>query len=194
MINLFGIYEKSDSINKDNIDIIKAEEVYKSYIDTHINNVNKAYKEMKSNTKLCNMDLGYPIEEIFNYMDKRIPLHDKTKYSDEEFYGYRVRWYPVTEEEKEYANMDEDYYLYKIALKHHYIHNSHHPDHYIREDGFIMDMPIHDILEMLCDWESFKYINNNDNACIYWENNREDESKLMSDNTILLVDKIIKIM
>lgn len=37
------------------------------------------------------------------------------------------------------------------ALKHHYEHNSHHPEHFI--DG-VNDMTLVDIIEMLCDWKA----------------------------------------
>jgi hypothetical protein len=37
------------------------------------------------------------------------------------------------------------------ALKHHYAHNSHHPEHY--EDG-IQGMDLLDIVEMFCDWKA----------------------------------------
>lgn len=35
------------------------------------------------------------------------------------------------------------------ALKHHYEHNSHHPEHYA---GGISDMSLLDLVEMFCDW------------------------------------------
>lgn len=38
-----------------------------------------------------------------------------------------------------------------IALKHHYAHNSHHPEHY--DDG-IRGMSLFDVLEMLLDWKA----------------------------------------
>lgn len=37
------------------------------------------------------------------------------------------------------------------ALKHHYEHNSHHPEHY--ENG-IDGMSLFDLIEMLCDWKA----------------------------------------
>lgn len=37
------------------------------------------------------------------------------------------------------------------ALKHHYQHNSHHPEHY---PGGINDMSLLDVIEMLCDWQA----------------------------------------
>lgn len=38
-----------------------------------------------------------------------------------------------------------------VALKHHYAHNSHHPEHY--EDG-ALGMDLVDIIEMFCDWKA----------------------------------------
>lgn len=37
------------------------------------------------------------------------------------------------------------------ALKHHYAHNSHHPEHY--ENG-VAGMTLLDVVEMLCDWKA----------------------------------------
>jgi hypothetical protein len=50
---------------------------------------------------------------------------------------------------------DDEYKSYLTgmgeALKHHYAHNSHHPEHY--EDG-IAGMSLLDLVEMLCDWKA----------------------------------------
>lgn len=39
----------------------------------------------------------------------------------------------------------------KWALEHHYMNNSHHPEHY---EGGIKDMTLADIVEMMCDWKA----------------------------------------
>jgi hypothetical protein len=36
------------------------------------------------------------------------------------------------------------------ALEHHYLHNSHHPEHY--GNAGILGMDLFDVVEMLCDW------------------------------------------
>jgi hypothetical protein len=49
------------------------------------------------------------------------------------------------------------------------------------------------ILEMLCDWMSFGFKENNlkDIVSFYWEKAREDEEKNLSKNTKKILDTII---
>jgi hypothetical protein len=79
---------------------------------------------------------------------KRSLLHDLSKFS-------RVETSAFAYVDKHYKDVDygSDEYFEKLekireALNHHYMLNTHHPEHY---DG-IYDMAILDIIEMLCDW------------------------------------------
>jgi len=110
------------------------EERYSSRPDTneHIKNVQKAISIIVS--KLVNRGMKHDKTKMEDpelpYFDKYTPLLKKLKYGTDEYQ----------------ASLDE----LQVALKHHYAHNSHHPEHY-GENG-IYGMNIIDIMEMFCDW------------------------------------------
>jgi hypothetical protein len=58
----------------------------------------------------------------------------------------------------------------KPALKHHYAHNRHHPEHF--KNG-MKDMNLIDVLEMLCDWRSSSMRHNDGNILKSIEINQE---------------------
>ena len=92
------------------------EEAYLAYIDEHRKNVYTAF-----------MRFG-----------------DNSKYSGEEFEGYRQWFYPKEGEEK---NKD----VFDKAWKHHYEHNSHHWEYHLT-NGKPKPMSKLNIAEMILDW------------------------------------------
>ena len=193
-INLFGIVTETSEMSEETKKILAAEEEYRRYIENHILNVRKAYRAMRDNTYL-NSNSNSDIKAALITLGEDIENHDASKWGDSEFEAYRVRWYPVTEEEKENAAKDEDWLPYKEAWEHHYHVNQHHPEYwYDEEEGVPMrDMPLHRILEMICDWESFSFIGKG-NAVDYWAKARERKAKYMTPNTLAQVDRIINIL
>lgn len=179
-INLFGILEEEKEINNDNNLIIEKEKEYLNYINNHISKVVEAYNKLKQ--------IDFEDEEInkgFQELGSEIEEHDKSKFSDEEFDYYRIKYYPVSDAEQE--NIDE---LFEKAWEHHYKVNPHHPEyHWNKELETAEDMPPKYIAEMICDWYSFGDIYN------WWNNNPEgrvEKSKIMSPYTLELTEKIIE--
>lgn len=82
---------------------------------------------------------------------KRSIVHDLSKFSREEADLFA----DVNSKLKGSTYGSDEYYAQlkrlQPALKHHYAHNSHHPEHY---DGGIAEMDLLDVIEMLCDWSS----------------------------------------
>lgn len=80
----------------------------------------------------------------------RCENHDRSKLEEPEKSGFEAM-----DAEPYYEYGTPEYYdkleRYKDVLEHHYKHNSHHPEHYA---GFISEMDLVDLLEMLCDWAS----------------------------------------
>ena len=77
--------------------------------------------------------------------------HDSSKLSEEEkpyFDIYTPKLKDCTFGSDEYKNYLKEL---DVALRHHYRHNSHHPE--FHRNG-IKDMSLVDIVEMLCDWKS----------------------------------------
>ena len=152
------------------------EQEYTNYINQHVLNVSVAYN--KFSDILCRkLDISpYKLGiQVFN--------HDKSKYSDEEFDGYRQWFYPCTTEVRNKELFDK-------AWEHHYKNNSHHPEYYLDADGDPLDMEIIDIAEMLLDWEamSMKF---GGSTYDYYMKNRDN--KPLSEYTKGVIDNVIDI-
>ena len=90
-------------INNPNISELQKiqEKKYKDYIDNHKNNVIETWEELKKNKIIYDYILSQSTsKDIIEIIDKNIPNHDNSKYSEEEWEPYRKRFYPVNEEEK----------------------------------------------------------------------------------------------
>ena len=79
-------------------------------------------------------------------------VHDQSKLEEPEVYG----WAAMDLEEK-YDYGSPEYYdkirRYSEVFKHHYMVNSHHPEHFKNPE---YEMTLVDMIEMLCDWFSYK--------------------------------------
>jgi hypothetical protein len=112
--------------------------------------------------------LKSPEKEIF---DEFTPKLRTSTYGSEEYKGYLQA-------------MGE-------ALKHHYAHNSHHPEH--RPNG-IKGMSLVDLLEMLCDWKAATLRHANGDIRRSIEQNQQrfgysDELKSILLNTLPLIEQ-----
>ena len=159
---------------------------YKKYIDNHIANVKKCY--LKYGKELCDR-LGVDTE----LLEQMVEDHDQSKYSKDEFDGYRSWFYPTLEEENQ-DNRNFRKSKFDVAWLHHLRNNAHHPEFwvYINDEGVPkchpMD-PIH-IAEMLLDWAAMG-IAKGDTAYEYWKNNMS--TKPLNRTTIEIVDSCIDI-
>lgn len=125
--------------------IIKTKE-YKKYIDNHIENVQKAWNIIDQATTKYKLN-SWGQQNGCNahmFIDEFIKEHDKSKYSIEEFEGYRKKFYPIIGED-----FDEE--EFEKAWEHHQEHNLHHWQSMRAIDYdhvFILEYTI----EMICDW------------------------------------------
>lgn len=142
----------------------RKEKEYIKYIEEHIANVKIAHQ--KYGNKLCKILNIAPI--ILSY---KINEHDKSKYSEEEFNGYRQWFYPCS-----FEHRNEE--LFNKAWEHHYMYNQHHPEYWN------IDMPPIAIAEMILDWEamSMKF---GGNTYDYYIKNRDTKSFTEKDKKIL---------
>ena len=108
------------------------EKLYLEYVSDHINNVNKAWKIMKSKDTCIRMIQksnlpGKQSDETFAHfikiLNQQIQAHDATKYKDAEWDAYRKNFYPIDDNKKK--NNENDF---NFAWKHHYENNMHHWD------------------------------------------------------------------
>lgn len=151
---------------------------YMAYIDEHIKNVIRAYEEI---SKKCTM-LDWVAEAVFK-MDHSdtIHHHDESKYSDEEFQGYRIKFYPLDKYDEEAATEEFD-----KAWKHHYLNNNHHWEFWVK-DGVASDMTDEAIVEMVADWQGMSY-KFGDSAKIWYE---KQTDIVLSDTTRHKVEELL---
>jgi hypothetical protein len=174
----------------------KKDQEYLEYIKDHILNVKRSYVNyMIPLLKKNNISSLISDEELKRAIIKAaesVQHHDDSKFGDDEFDGYRARWYP-TEKEK---NGDDEYQNlvkaeYDKAWEHHYTINPHHPLHWVdKETGISKDMSLDAIIEMLCDWEgmSLKF---GTSTLSWYETKAKDEKKALSSNTKQIVEELL---
>ncbi len=138
-------------------------------VRTPKNNLNKE--------KVTNHDTMVHINHVRKFINKFIRElinrgedHDQSKMKEPElpiFMEFTPRLSTAEYNSKEYKKFLEDM---KPALDHHYLNNTHHPEHY--ENG-IDEMSLIDLLEMLADWKSSTLRSKNGNLRKSLEVNKE---------------------
>ena len=116
------------------------EKQYEDYITSHSENVNKVWQELCRQTEI-NTTTDWDITSL-------VKVHDESKYSSEEFDGYRKKFFPKYDGEG-----DEN--LFQRAWNHHQKMNPHHWQYWIMwkpEGSVALRMDINYVIEMLCDW------------------------------------------
>ena len=139
----------------------KTEEEYKTYIQEHISNVLKIYESIKTE---INKNLN---NEKSLQLNINIYSHDKSKYSEYEFYGYKQYFYP---NDKEVKNQD----IFDLAWNHHQKTNKHHWEYWVLISGKEMKplpMDYIYIIEMLCDWSAMS-LKFNDKPSEFYNKNK----------------------
>lgn len=162
-----NIYNKIyDSLNESESKS-KMEKKYKDYVDTHIANVNRAWKE-----EISKIDDKF-IQENKKAITEKVKNHDKSKYDEEEFDAYRANYDPINEKER--ANNEAKF---QAAWLHHFQNNNHHWQHWIDETGkldkakYDKDTVMKAYIEMICDWQGMGYVFG-DNAAQYYNDNKD---------------------
>lgn len=153
---------------------------YKEYIDEHISNVWKAWKQV---TEIFKDEEFVTDIDINKTITKNILNHDISKYSFEEFEPYRMRFFSIIEDEK-----DNNSKVFDEAWKHHYTYNQHHWNYWVRSDDIVVAMDLIYIIEMICDWIAMGYKFKNTAYDYYYKN--KDNIKL-HDDTRLIVEKYL---
>lgn len=150
---------------------------YKDYIDEHISNVKQVWEDLQ----LFLMGQWSIRKDTIKKIDYFISHHDKTKYSSEEFQGYRQWFYPVDEIPKNKKSFDD-------AWNHHQKFNPHHWQYWLMwkpEGTKPLNMDLHFIIEMLCDWTAMSYKFGDTPEIFY---NKNKDSMLLSFQTRELVE------
>lgn len=188
-----------DNVQKE-LDLVLKQDQYRTYIGDHISNVRLAWDNIKkSQTCMHVIDLHRklvvnPQEELINniniaagaipqnYMISHlIEIHDLSKYSDDEFEGYRQYFYPVDGEEKNENEMNK-------SFEHHYMNNPHHPEFWT---NFKLQeyIPVNYIVEMACDWIAMSIFNGKQNALDWY--NSSDKKKMLGKAQANLIEELL---
>lgn len=148
---------------------------YNDYLKNHIINVKRTFSDILYEVISTETDLT--AEEIAN-IQNQINQHDKSKYSDEEYYAYLDWFYPVNGQPLNRSEFD-------LAWCHHQHVNKHHYQYWIltRDSGeqIPLDMDIPSIIELLCDWHSFSKDDPKSTAYAWYQDNKD--KMVLSDNT-----------
>ena len=208
----------SDGITKD-IEVISKEQEYIKYIVEHINNVNRAYIELFKGRTFDHVEIEFEngeklsidtlaMDQIIKDLELEVKAHDLTKFSNEEFPAYRMRFFP-TDTEKKQMEADSDYAAsveasFQAAWEHHYHENKHHANYWMYElddngEYKLLDtpivMPVVDILHMICDWSAMSIKFQNTNSPVDWYINDADKEKgYMHPNTRKIVEYFLNIL
>ena len=156
--------------------ITPEESNYFSYIREHQENIMRAWKELIP--KLTGV--SWLDDFTFHSIDNLVKIHDESKFSQEEFEGYRQWFYPAPDEVK---NKDR----FEQAWLHHKNHNPHHWNYWLL-DTKPLSMPFMYIVEMLLDWKAMSY-KFNDCPVDYWLKNKD--SMILHEDTIKCVERWI---
>src|SRR5699024_2354526 len=153
---------------------ITQEDKYQIYINEHIENVMRAWYNMKNiqplkliiikiwDQNLSSMDL----ESVYNTTESNIQVHDASKRGPNKFDAYRKNFYPVDEKEKE-----DNLQYFEKSWQHHYSNNMHHWDWWA-ESGNKENMPLSFVLEMCCDWIAMSMYYGTSDAIDWYKKNR----------------------
>lgn len=184
-------------------EVLAKEQEYFEYITDHINNVKKMYQDIfVHNIGVLQTDniSRSQFKDAIMSIKEDIMNHDSSKFSDEEFEGYRIKYYPTQREQK---NMNDDI-LYADSIsknmdkawKHHIECNNHHPQFWCldqnKEIRTPMDMELGAIIHMICDWEAMSYHFKTD--ILEWYSNADQEKSYMTFQTKMYVEDILRLI
>lgn len=184
-----------DFIKESATELVEKKKEYVDYINEHIDNVKKAYQKLfvdNSAYVINSSDDPEAMKEAIENLYQFIKVHDYSKFSEEEFEPYRVKYFPTNEEK----NLDKDLIEknFQEAWKHHYRENDHHPLFWCDDQGQPKeDMSLVAILHMLCDWEamSMKF---KSSTYDWYYNDAKEERDEMTENTKKTVEKLLEIL
>ena len=164
---------------------------YDLYLNEHKMNVMAAFDWLAKNV----LDGKRYYDKIGRITACMIRNHDETKYESDEYIAYDEYFYG-TEPVKEPVIVKR---RFDYAWLHHIHNNPHHWQHWvlINDDAELgavaLEMPIEYVIEMVCDWWSFGWKNNNLYEIFDWYEKNKDHM-ILHENTRKEVEYILKEM
>lgn len=145
--------------------------IYDEYIMEHKYNVLRGFEWMHAHMSGITSEKTW---ELAEYLCAN--MHDYSKNSEEEYDAYDRYFYGS----RSYENTQE----FNKAWLHHIHNNPHHWQHWIliqddKDKGMVcLDMPDEYIIEMVCDWWSFSWKQQNLMEIFNWYDERKDYIQL----------------
>lgn len=177
----------------------RKEQEYLEYIKEHIAFVQEAFelymRPLLNKNSICTTVSDEKLKEAILELEPLLDTHDASKFSDDEFDGYRLKWYPTKLE----SDLDENEKRiitdqYEKCWEHHYTVNDHHPKHWVNPETDVPeDMCLRAIIEMICDWEAMS-LKFKTNTLEWYENKAKEEKAAMSVNTKVIVEDLMKVL
>ena len=142
------------------LEMITRTKEYLNYVEEHINNVGRAWRELQAKCK----DMRFIYDDFhYNWIGSEVEGHDLSKLSEHEFVQYRRVFYPCSFEKKEKLS---------DAWEHHKKHNPHHWENWTEKDFYHPhEWEVH-CVHMVIDWIAMGY-NFGDTAQEYYESNKD---------------------
>lgn len=171
---------------------------YYKYVTDHINNVHIAWAQF--GIQLCqyleSKRENISASELYMSVHSRVFIHDKSKFSKEEYIPYVQKFYPWKDMDKTQEQIAEEF---DDAWTHHIKHNDHHPEHWLqyselRKKNISVTMDNAAIVEMLLDWIAMS-LARNQSMYEWWRANdggRKEKSKIMNKSDFEIVDNWIE--
>lgn len=148
-------------------EVVKKQQEYLDYIYEHIKNIQDSFIELKHMNNNTIKELFTNDSQLVEDVLMRVVVHDRSKYSKEEFEPYRKNFYPINDQEKE-----DNEEAFEKAWEHHWKNNDHHWDN--RQATTTLNKPA--CIENLIDWMAMSKKFNNK---IYdWYDNNKETIKL----------------
>lgn len=197
------------------LDVLLQEEKQNSYTLNHTRNVLVAFLTLYTPEKILQLEeKGLINDFIIGQLKGDLINHDQSKFSEEEWEGYRKNFFPTDEEQ--FRMKTEDGYEalvkeeFEIAWQHHYMNNSHHPEYWryrlpaTSENNTISfsavrleqatDMDLVSIHHMICDWEAMSINFHTDTIEWFFGDSGKDEREALSTRSRQLTEQILSIL
>jgi hypothetical protein len=145
------------------LELIVRTREYLNYLEEHIGNVSRAWKELQEKCK----DMRFISDDfVFFGIDAHIKSHDLSKLGEYELAQYRRKFFPVDKEIQEPEEIAG-------AFQHHYDNNSHHWQNWTKSiEKTPYDHECHCVC-MVVDWMAMGY-KFSDTAQAYYEKNKDN--------------------
>jgi len=167
-------------------DLNSSEKQYDEYLHTHIDNVKNAWEDyLKLNVRDVN---------LIPYIDSLIELHDRSKYTIDEWEGYLKKFYAYKTEAEETIMQN-----FKYAWLHHKNNNPHHWEYWLlkKQDSNeveALDIPEEHVICMIADWHSFRYNPKRDFETTQEWYEAEKDKIILSDKTKEIIEYYLQFL